>query len=123
LKGMTTRLSSFALLKYFVTMSTSPFEVGTTLLQVQYSPHQDVEVMGIPEPSIQPVQVIHTWNPSHLRSLLNTHEIDTFIHRFYQLRRRRRRRRILLSKTRKSIIRHCSLKDRKPFSECIRRRE
>ncbi|KAI8888391.1 mitochondrial carrier [Backusella circina FSU 941] len=56
LKGMTTRFTSFALLKYFVTMSTSPFEVGTTLLQVQYSPHQDVEVMGIPEPSIQPVQ-------------------------------------------------------------------
>jgi hypothetical protein len=53
LKGLTTRGTSFALLKYFVTMLTSPFEVGTTLLQVQYSPHQDVEVIGIPqEPSL-----------------------------------------------------------------------
>lgn len=49
LKGLTTRGTSFALLKYFVTMLTSPFEVGTTLLQVQYSPHQDVEVIGIPQ--------------------------------------------------------------------------
>lgn len=47
LKGVTARCTSFALLKYFVTMLTSPFEVGTTLLQVQYSPHQDVEVVGI----------------------------------------------------------------------------
>lgn len=53
LKGFTTRGTSFALLKYFVTMLTSPFEVGTTLLQVQYSPHQDVEVIGLPqEPSL-----------------------------------------------------------------------
>ena len=49
LKGVTARCTSFALLKYFVTMLTSPFEVGTTLLQVQYSPHQDVEVIGIPQ--------------------------------------------------------------------------
>lgn len=49
LKGITARFTSFALLKYFVTMLTSPLEVGTTLLQVQYSPHQDVEVIGIPQ--------------------------------------------------------------------------
>lgn len=48
-KSLTTRCTSFALLKYFVTMLTSPFEVGTTLLQVQYSPHQDVEVFGLPQ--------------------------------------------------------------------------
>lgn len=48
-KSLTTRCTSFALLKYFVTMLTSPFEVGTTLLQVQYSPHQDVEVFGMPQ--------------------------------------------------------------------------
>lgn len=52
LKGLTARSTSFALLKYFVTMLTSPFEVGTTLLQVQYSPHQDVEVIGIPQQDI-----------------------------------------------------------------------
>lgn len=52
LKGVTARCTSFALLKYFVTMLTSPFEVGTTLLQVQYSPHQDVEVIGIPQQDI-----------------------------------------------------------------------
>ncbi|KAI9474050.1 MAG: mitochondrial carrier domain-containing protein [Benjaminiella poitrasii] len=45
LKSLTARCTSFALLKYFVTMLTSPFEVGTTLLQVQYSPHEDVEVI------------------------------------------------------------------------------
>ncbi|KAI7907609.1 mitochondrial carrier domain-containing protein [Cokeromyces recurvatus] len=50
LKSFTARCTSFALLKYFVTMLTSPFEVGTTLLQVQYSPHEDVEVIGIPIP-------------------------------------------------------------------------
>jgi fusion and transport protein UGO1 len=49
LKGVTARCTSFALYKYFVTMLTSPLEVGTTLLQVQYSPHQDVEVIGIPQ--------------------------------------------------------------------------
>lgn len=48
IKGLTTRFTSFASLKYFVTMLTSPFEVGTTLLQVQYSPHEDVEVLGLP---------------------------------------------------------------------------
>jgi fusion and transport protein UGO1 len=53
LKSFTARCTSFALLKYFVTMLTSPFEVGTTLLQVQYSPHQDVEVIGIPLSSSQ----------------------------------------------------------------------
>lgn len=48
IKGLTTQFTSFASLKYFSTMLTSPFEVGTTLLQVQYSPHEDVEVLGIP---------------------------------------------------------------------------
>ncbi|KAI8061324.1 mitochondrial carrier domain-containing protein [Thamnidium elegans] len=56
LKGFTTRCTSFALLKYFVTMLTSPFEVGTTLLQVQYSPHQDVEVIGMPQ---EPTSIHH----------------------------------------------------------------
>jgi fusion and transport protein UGO1 len=49
LKSLTARCISFASFKYFVTMLTSPLEVGTTLLQVQYSPHQDVEVVGIPQ--------------------------------------------------------------------------
>ncbi|KAI8327402.1 mitochondrial carrier domain-containing protein [Choanephora cucurbitarum] len=43
LKSWTGKVASFAVHKYFITMLTSPFEVGTTLLQVQYSPHQDVE--------------------------------------------------------------------------------
>ncbi|KAI8979473.1 Prenylcysteine lyase-domain-containing protein [Mycotypha africana] len=47
LKNITTHYTSFALLKYFTTMLTSPFDVGTTLLQVQYAPHEDVEVLGL----------------------------------------------------------------------------
>ncbi|CAO3587110.1 unnamed protein product [Absidia cylindrospora] len=35
---------SHALMRYIVTMLSSPFEVGTTLQQVQYTPHPDVEV-------------------------------------------------------------------------------
>ncbi|KAL0093929.1 mitochondrial carrier domain-containing protein [Phycomyces blakesleeanus] len=46
LKGLTTRITTFAAAKYMLTMLTSPFDVGTTLLQVQYSPHEDVEVIG-----------------------------------------------------------------------------
>ncbi|KAI9027289.1 mitochondrial carrier domain-containing protein [Phycomyces nitens] len=46
LKGITTRITTFAAAKYMLTMLTSPFDVGTTLLQVQYSPHEDVEVIG-----------------------------------------------------------------------------
>ncbi|KAI8993208.1 mitochondrial carrier domain-containing protein [Pilobolus umbonatus] len=52
LKSLTGRCTSFALLKYFLTTFTSPFEVGTTLLQVQYSPHRDVEVTAIQEAPI-----------------------------------------------------------------------
>ncbi|KAI9364064.1 mitochondrial carrier domain-containing protein [Pilaira anomala] len=54
-RGLTARCVTFAAVKYFVTMCTSPFEVGTTLMQVQYSPHQDVEVVGIPQESV-PIQ-------------------------------------------------------------------
>ncbi|KAI7860899.1 mitochondrial carrier domain-containing protein [Circinella umbellata] len=46
LKSTTTKFTSFAAFKYFMTMCTSPFEVGTTLLQVQYAPHESVEVFG-----------------------------------------------------------------------------
>lgn len=60
LKSLTTRCTSFALLKLLVTMLTSPFEVGTTLLQVQYSPHEDLEVLGAPVTgSVQPLQASH----------------------------------------------------------------
>ncbi|KAI8142112.1 mitochondrial carrier domain-containing protein [Fennellomyces sp. T-0311] len=45
LKSTTTKFTSFAAFKYFMTMFTSPFEVGTTLLQVQYAPHESVEVL------------------------------------------------------------------------------
>ncbi|KAI8378654.1 mitochondrial carrier domain-containing protein [Choanephora cucurbitarum] len=55
LKSWTGKVASFAVHKYFITMLTSPFEVGTTLLQVQYSPHQDVEVLGFPSQSIEPI--------------------------------------------------------------------
>ncbi|KAI8328720.1 mitochondrial carrier domain-containing protein [Chlamydoabsidia padenii] len=37
---------SHALMRYVVTMLSSPFEVGTTLQQVQYAPHPDVEVFA-----------------------------------------------------------------------------
>ncbi|KAI8368234.1 mitochondrial carrier domain-containing protein [Radiomyces spectabilis] len=46
MQSFTTRFTSFATYKYCMTMLTSPFEVGTTLLQVQYSPHEDVEVIA-----------------------------------------------------------------------------
>ena len=51
LKSTTTKFTSFAAFKYFMTMCTSPFEVGTTLLQVQYAPHESVEVLGSHETS------------------------------------------------------------------------
>ncbi|KAI9302389.1 mitochondrial carrier domain-containing protein [Cunninghamella echinulata] len=45
-KKTTSHTLSYALMRYIVTMINSPFEVGTTLLQVQYSPHKDVEVFA-----------------------------------------------------------------------------
>ncbi|KAI7864210.1 mitochondrial carrier domain-containing protein [Spinellus fusiger] len=45
-RNMTTRITTFAAAKYLLTFLTSPFDVGITLLQVQYSPHEDVEVIG-----------------------------------------------------------------------------
>lgn len=69
LKNFTTRCTSFAFFKYFVTMLTSPFEVGTTLLQVQYSPHEDVEVLG---PAIleqtQPLQTSQASYPMRVKT-------------------------------------------------------
>lgn len=49
IKSATANFTSFAALKYFMTMLTSPFDVGTTLLQVQYAPHESVEVLAFPE--------------------------------------------------------------------------
>ncbi|KAG1057083.1 hypothetical protein G6F46_000402 [Rhizopus delemar] len=73
LKSLTTRCTSFALLKLLVTMLTSPFEVGTTLLQVQYSPHEDLEVLGAPVTgSVQPLQA------SHFSDEEDDEEEDTF---------------------------------------------
>ncbi|OBZ84935.1 Mitochondrial fusion and transport protein ugo1 [Choanephora cucurbitarum] len=65
LKSWTGKVASFAVHKYFITMLTSPFEVGTTLLQVQYSPHQDVEVLGFPSQSIEPITPSQSSNPFH----------------------------------------------------------
>ncbi|KAG0184841.1 hypothetical protein DFQ28_010354 [Apophysomyces sp. BC1034] len=72
LKGMTTRFTSFAMLKYFVTMLTSPFEVGTTLLQVQYSPHEDVEVIAFSDEKISGTQE----SPSYLNGISSDEEDD-----------------------------------------------
>lgn len=47
---------SHALMRYVVTMLSSPFEVGTTLQQVQYAPHPDVEVFAEYTPSKQKQQ-------------------------------------------------------------------
>lgn len=46
-KNTAVKFASFAAFKYFMTMCTSPFDVGTTLLQVQYAPHQSVEVFAV----------------------------------------------------------------------------
>ncbi|KAI8089064.1 mitochondrial carrier domain-containing protein [Halteromyces radiatus] len=46
---------SYALMRYVFTMMSSPFEVGTTLLQVQYTPHQDVEVFAEQTHNKEPV--------------------------------------------------------------------
>ncbi|KAI9280525.1 mitochondrial carrier domain-containing protein [Sporodiniella umbellata] len=72
LTGLTTRCTSFALVKYFVTMLISPFDVGTTLLQVQYSPHEDVEVLG---PAITEMQSLQN---SHFSDEEEEEEEDTF---------------------------------------------
>ncbi|CAO3628083.1 unnamed protein product [Cunninghamella blakesleeana] len=45
-KSTTSHTLSYALMRYVVTMINNPFEVGTTLLQVQYTPHKDVEVFS-----------------------------------------------------------------------------
>lgn len=45
----TRNFGTFAAVKYFLTMVTSPFDVGTTLLQVQYAPHESVEVIAFRE--------------------------------------------------------------------------
>ncbi|KAI9311010.1 mitochondrial carrier domain-containing protein [Dichotomocladium elegans] len=50
LKSTTTKFTTYAGFKYFRTMCTSPFEVGTTLLQVQYTPHESIEVFGFRDP-------------------------------------------------------------------------
>ncbi|KAI8337331.1 mitochondrial carrier domain-containing protein [Blakeslea trispora] len=64
-KSWTGKVASFAVHKYFITMLTSPFEVGTTLLQVQYSPHQDVEVLGFPSHSTEPTNLSHSSSSNH----------------------------------------------------------
>ena len=39
-------LVNYAVLKYLTTAMSCPFEVSKTLLQVQYMPHEDVEVVA-----------------------------------------------------------------------------
>ncbi|KAI7875430.1 mitochondrial carrier, partial [Lichtheimia hyalospora FSU 10163] len=53
------KFTSFAAFKYFMTMLTSPFEVGTTLLQVQYAPHESVEVIAFRESKHEDVTMSH----------------------------------------------------------------
>lgn len=53
------KFTSFAAFKYFMTMLTSPFEVGTTLLQVQYAPHESVEVIVFRESKEESVTMSH----------------------------------------------------------------
>ncbi|KAI9317411.1 mitochondrial carrier domain-containing protein [Dichotomocladium elegans] len=42
----TTQLTSLAAFKYILNLLNSPLEVGTTLLQVQYAPHERAEVLA-----------------------------------------------------------------------------
>ncbi|KAF7720865.1 hypothetical protein EC973_005886 [Apophysomyces ossiformis] len=72
LKGITTRFTSYAMLKYFMTMLTSPFDVGTTLLQVQYSPHEDVEVIAFTDHKIPGTQE----NLSYMNGISSDEEDD-----------------------------------------------
>lgn len=53
------KFTSFAAFKYFMTMLTSPFEVGTTLLQVQYAPHESLEVIVFRESKEESVTMSH----------------------------------------------------------------
>ncbi|KAG0165096.1 hypothetical protein DFQ28_009226 [Apophysomyces sp. BC1034] len=45
-KAAARELINFTVLKYLTTAISSPFEVSKTLLQVQYMPHEDVEVIA-----------------------------------------------------------------------------
>ncbi|KAI9026518.1 mitochondrial carrier domain-containing protein [Phycomyces nitens] len=45
-KAAARELINFTVLKYITTAINSPFEVSKTLLQVQYMPHEDVEVLS-----------------------------------------------------------------------------
>ncbi|KAI9249689.1 mitochondrial carrier domain-containing protein [Phascolomyces articulosus] len=78
LKSTTTKFTSFAAFKYFMTMCTSPFEVGTTLLQVQYAPHESVEVIGFRELSTLEEEPVNNNNTRPFDELSSSDEEGGF---------------------------------------------